>query len=373
MHLTIKSADLAKITLRIQGALLEKSLSHISLKAANERLEVSAADRVVAIYTSSSASVTEEGVAFVPAKIFSDVVRELPKTNIALKAEGSFLLIRAQSASEFVMKVPLIDDLSWKEAASFEPSVESAKIPATKLSYLLEQVLFCVSKDSSRNYGTVGYFHKSGENNLRLVGSDGYRLSYCNIQQATPKDFLPKGVCLTKRSLGEILRLCAEEAEYIELSHSDTTLKAAVDDYQVYMLLSAIKYPAYQSVLPKKMPKTACVSRLDFQSTARRILLAADKRRALQLKFTTEGLALRSKTQGVTEGRENIALKEYDGSNCKLAVHGKYLTDIFSNMVGSDVSISFNTEDQPVMFMPQEEPAGCQSRHILVPIREADN
>ena len=372
MQLLIKHDHLIQAVVRVQGALLEKNLSQVALKAEGGMLHVSASDLFLAIYTSTECQIEKEGTVFVPAKIFSDIVKELPKADIELHATKTFLLIKARSTSSFIMKVPLLEGCAWKEAPTTEFESLAAPLPSSKLAYLLEQVVFCISKESSRNYGTVGYFHKLNKNTLRLVGSDGYRLSYCDINVPLPDNFLTKGICLPKRALSEILRLCSEGSETITFAHTDTTLRASVGNCQIYMLLSGRKYPAYQSVLPTQLPKTARVSRTEFQTTARRVLLAADKTRALQLNFTGTELVLKSKTQGSTEGSENIPLKEYNGSNCKLAVHGKHLADIFSNMVGSDISISFKTEDQPIVFLSQEEPLGCQSKHILVPIREVE-
>ena len=67
---------------------------------------------------------------------------------------------------------------------------------------MIEQVQFCVAQDSPRNYGTVAFLHKPTKETCRLVGTDGFRLSYCEVQTPVPDSFLHNGVCLTKRGAG---------------------------------------------------------------------------------------------------------------------------------------------------------------------------
>ena len=239
---------------------------------------------------------------------------------------------------------------------------------------MLEQVNFCIFQDSPRNYGTIGYLHKDNEKRIKLVGTDGFRLSLCSLDLKTPESFLKNGVCLSKRALSEILKMCHETEENLKISISkdSSTLLASIDNYQLYVLLSAVKYPNYQSVLPKKLGKSLSLSRGKLQNVVKRVLLAADKTKAVQLNFTKTRLTLSSKTLGSSEGREEIAIDGYRGENCTLGVNGKFLTDIFMHAISDDMRISFESEEHPLVFVPKEEPTGCSSQHVLVPIRDSE-
>ena len=119
---------------------------------------------------------------------------------------------------------------------------------------MIEQVQFCVAQDSPRNYGSVASYTSPTVRACRLVGTDGFRLSYCEVETAMPDGFLDNGVCLSKRALSELQRMCDEGFEKIRLSIADdeTTLVAEVPDYQIFVRLSAVKYPNYMGVLPTR-------------------------------------------------------------------------------------------------------------------------
>ena len=107
------------------------------------------------------------------------------------RKEGNFLVIESLSESHFEMKLPIIDSSTWREPPRFD-SNNSTTLPSGKICYMIEQVQFCVSQDSPRNYGTVGYLHKPENGKIRLIGTDGFRLSYCDFQSDLPADFSRK-------------------------------------------------------------------------------------------------------------------------------------------------------------------------------------
>lgn len=375
MKLKITKSQLASATSRVQGAISDRSLAQIGIKAESEKVSFSATDRVLAVYCSYDCKVETPGTVFVPAKLFSDVVKELPDTEVILKLIGSQLIITAGKSNEFMMKLPTIDEASWRDIPVVKTE-NNAEILGKKLSYMIEQVQFCVAQDSPRNYGTVAYLHKPDGETCRMVGTDGFRLSYCEINIPMPDSFLSNGVCLSKRAIAEILRMCSEQFEKVSIaiSEDETTLVASVPDYQVFIRLSSVKYPNYMGVLPKKNFSSVLIARDHVQTVARRVLLAADKSRALQLCFSDSSLTLNSKTTGSSEGRETIPLSEYHGPKFDVAVNGKFLTDIFSTTNSDNLTLHFNQEnnEDPLMVVPRSEPSECRSKHVLVPIKQND-
>jgi DNA polymerase-3 subunit beta len=375
MRITIPKNLLSAATSRVQGAITERSLAQIGLHADHDKLQVAATDRILAIYSSLQCLVEESGTVFVPARLFSDVVKELPDGQVRLLQEGSYLLITAGQNAEFEMKLPLIDDLTWREPPAINTR-NTAELPSARLTYMIDQVQFCVAQDSPRNYGSVAYLHKAAKSNFRLVGTDGFRLSYSELETSLPEGFLTNGVCLSKRALTELQRMCNEGFETVRLSISEdeTTLVAEVPDYRIYVRLSAVKYPNYLGVIPNKKMAGVNVSRPQLATVARRVLLAADKSRALQLSFSDSSLTLNSKTMGSSEGRETVPLSDYRGPRFDVAVNGKFLTDVFATTDSQDLTLQFNQEsnEDPVVIVPCVEPSNCKSKHVLVPIKQND-
>ena len=207
MKVIVDKSSLSTATARSQGAVSEKNLAHIGLRAYDGKLQLTAADRILVIYNAISSEVIEPGEVFVPARLFSDVVRELPDGVVKMEKTSQYLVIKAGENDEFVMKLPRIEEKKFQEAPVID-SDNCARIPSEKLRYIIEQVQFCVAHESPRNYGAVGFLHRPKKDVLRLVGTDGYRLSYSEIEMDLPEHFLFSGLCLSKRALSELHRMC---------------------------------------------------------------------------------------------------------------------------------------------------------------------
>lgn len=371
MKLVIPKEQLSMSVQRTQGTISDRAMSQVGLKAegSTNTLKISATDRILAVYSILEGDVKEDGIVFVPGKLFSDVVRQLPDGDVSISTQGGFAVI--ESSSGFVMKLPLIEDSTWKEAPEIV-SENVADLSTSQLNYMIEQVQFCIEMESARNYGAVGYLHRPEEKKLRMVGTDGFRLSYCDIPVTLPSPFLKNGICLSKRGLVELHRMCGEGYETIRLTISpdETTLIAEVAHYRIYIRLSAVKYPNYRGVLPTAQLHPIQLSRQNLQSVTRRVLLAADKTNALRISFAENGLTMSSKTAGSSESQETIVAQGYKGQKTQLAINGKYLSDVFSHVASDELTMQFKGEEEPIIIVPKEEPFDCKSVHVLVPIRE---
>ena len=372
MELRIHRNQLLQAATRIQGAISDRNFSQAGIRAKDGSVVVSLTDRLLAIYSQHECEVAVEGHVFIPAKLLVDMVRELAPGYVTLAQRGPVLEVIAGERDEFFMRIPTVEQ-PWKELV-LNKNLVSADLRADALQYMIKQVDFCIAHESTRNYASVAFLHRVDEQKLRLVGSDGYRLSYADISVQLPEDFLTQGVCLSKRALQELERVSREGFENVRISFLDdqTTILAEVPNYQIYIRLSSVKYPKYQGVLPKGNLIPVDVSRPLLQTVAKRVLLAADRTYALQLCFGNSSLTLSSKTVGSSEGKESIVLQGYSGGDQELSVNGRFLADVFATIPSPEVTLKFRGKEDPIVLIPKVEPLGCASMHVLVPIHESE-
>lgn len=372
MHVEISPVDLKLAVSKLQSTVSDRSLSAIGLRAENGQLHLAATDRILSVFTVLPCKIATEGVSFIPGRLFLDVVRELPETTTRLLVEEGHLLIETLNDSHFSMRIPIMNDQTWKEPPTISTN-NSCRIPSDRLTYMINQVEFCISQESARAFGTVGMLHRSGPNKIRLVGTDGFRLSYCDIETSLPPEFLKDGICLSKRAISELQRIAQSGYSEVEIriDSDGNCMHASVDNYQIFVRLSSVKFPNYEGVLPSANLHFVKLSRPMFQTAMKRVLLAADKSRALQLSFSNSSLTLSSKTLGSSEGSESIALDGYKGVQRDLFVNGKFLSDVFSATSSEKLMLQFKAPEDPIVVVPDEELPKCKSLHVLVPIRES--
>lgn len=374
MKLIIDKAQLAIAMNRVLGALSEKSTGSIAFRTGENVLEMIGADKMLTVYSESPCQTLEAGTLRTQAGLLAEVIRELPAGDILLEQEDTWLKVTAGVEQTFTIKLPGIQNRHWSEPSTELKTQPKVSILAKKFAYMIEQVQFCIAHESPRSFGVVAYLHRSAPDQLRLVGTDSFRLSYSSATFDLPEEFLDLGICLSKKALNELLKMCHEGFEYIDifLSEDMNTLLAQVEGYKIIMTLSAIQFPRYESVIPEKTTSDVIVNRQLMQEVSKRVLLAAGKTKVLHMDFASNALVFHSKNMSNSEGRETLLTDEYRGKDCCLAINGKYLWDVCSASSAVAVRIGYNSEEEPLIIEPVCEPEGCLSRHILVPIRDYD-
>jgi len=372
MNIFVTSQELKKAAARLSGCVSDRATSFIGLRSEGACLQLMSTDRILSVHTNIAAEIEKGGTVFAPGRLLLDLVRELPDARVNIRLEKSVIVIETQDAGSFLMRIPVVENAEWFDRPSIEGS-NSLKIEAERLQYIINQVQFCISTDSPRAFGTVGFMHRPEPKKLRLVGTDSFRLSYCDLEIEPSCKFLPQaGISLSKRALTEIVNVAKDAQNEIELKldEEQTALQISSEDCTLLIRLSAVKFPNYQGVLPTASMNLVKVSKPIIQNAMRRVLLAADKSKALQLSFSNSSLTLTSKTIGSSEGTESIRLDGYRGADKNLMVNGRFLSEVFSVTNADQLTVQFKSSDEPIVIAPEQEVAACKSIHILVPIKE---
>ena len=356
---------------KIQACLSDKKLSHIAMKTEDNRLILTASDWAMSIYHYIECEVAEHGESFVSLSLFANVVKELPDGAVQLERQETALVVTA--GSSFSFKLPLLDNFSWSEPYTIDKK-EELEIDSADFGYFLEQVLPSVRADASRAYGTVGYFHKTTDGRLRLVGTDGCKLSYCEMVIDSESQ-IPSDICLEKRGLVELSKICSDNPEKLSIAviKNNTLLVATTANRQMFIRVSEIDYPDYAEALPDEMNhKKAVVDRVKLQGALKRVLLATDNSHTLQVSFSNGEIEISASNDSSSESREVFAVETCPlKENVKLDLNGRYVLEFLATITSDNISVWFQDLDHPIVVVPQTEIPNCKSQHVLVPIKES--
>lgn len=373
MEFICEQGQLAKAIARFSSVNYDKSVSSIGLRASDSGVSLAAADKILTVYSDCEGVVTSTGEAFLPPKLFVDIIKELPEGPVRFTSEGKWLKITAGSYSQCEMKLPYVEEQSWPKKPDEACFTQVAPLDAATFSYLVEQVMICVNHESSVRYSTVAFLHSPEPGLLRVVGTDGFRLSYAQTKLDVTNPAITKGVCLSKRCLSEILRVCSEGFKSVLLSISEEgrTLRLQVEGCEVFARVSSVAYPSYQAAIPESQPNRVEVPKSGLQSMVKRVLLTSNRHRTVTLHFAPENLRISSTNAGNSEGKESLALQEANVAQTEVSFKGKYLLDICSVSTNSEkLSVEFLDGTAPIIMRPGQGPDHSESLHVLVPMHE---
>jgi DNA polymerase-3 subunit beta len=365
MELKIATSELSKALGRSQGIVEKKStmpiLSHVLLEAKKDQIIVSATDLDLAVSSEhgEGCEILKEGALAVSARHLYEIVRALPEQQVTLKkAHNNYLELRSGPSEFRIVGLPAED---FPALPRFE-NVPFGDVDPQQLLDMVERTFFAVSTDETR-YNLNGVFFEPSADLLRLVATDGHRLSL--VERQVGASFgLKRGVILPKKGLQELRKLLQEIVEHhLVEGQSPETKLGFVENSAIFrrpgvtfsMRLIEGLFPDYRQVIPKAGDKTLKLGRERFQETLRRVsLLSTDKAHAVKLELTKGSLKVTSQNPDLGDAKEEVPV-DYEGEPLKIGFNARYVLDVLSVLRSKDVSFELADDLSPGVLRGAEE------------------
>jgi DNA polymerase III subunit beta len=341
-------------------------LSHVLLEARGAKtLHVSATDLDVSISSEHECEVVKEGAVAVSAKHLYEIVRALPEKMVTLrKAANNFLEVRSGPSEFRIVGLP-------SEDFPVLPRFEKVPFVSIDPSALLDQIdrtFFAVSSDETR-YNLNGVFFEPSQGSLRLVATDGHRLSL--TERATPGDFaLKRGVILPRKGLHELKKLLLEAVESGE-EKPDGKL-GFVENAAIFGRTGVVlegMFPDYKQVIPKAGEKSVKIGRDALLATLRRVsLLSTDKAHAVKLDLAPGTLTVSSQNPDLGDAKEEAPVA-YDGAALKIGFNARYLIDVLGVIKSDDVLLELADDLSPGVLKGADPEKDGGYTAVVMPMR----
>ncbi len=347
-------------------------LANVNIQAKGKSVSVSATDLEISLLGSAPAKVDKPGSLTVGAKVFYDIVRELPEQDISIKegASGrleiksgnSLFKINGTSSDEF----PSLVGCSLKDAVSVE---------ASKLYEMFDKTSFAVSTDETRyNINGVNIemvdgqgeksSKKSKSNTIRFVSTDGHRLAM--IDRPAEGIKVDSSVIVPRKGISELKKVLESNDGSAKISFNEGFFTVQSGSVTVGVRLVDGQFPDYNQVIPKEVKTTINVSKNDFLASIKRVsLVTADKSRTVRFGISGNTMTLTSSSPEYGEAKEVVEVQK-DGDDIEIGFSARYVIDLLGAMSSSEnVTINLNGELGPGMFMGDDE----KYKAIVMPMR----
>ena len=354
----------ARSTIQLLGGIL--------LEAGEEVVRLSATDMEVSIQTSSPARVEEGGRVVIPARIFNDVVRSLPKGQLALVHDSSEGVVRLSAwENEYQIRAYAAEDFprlpEFDEAGAFGMSGEA-------LVETVEKVSRSYSRDETRPVLT-GILISFEESRVRMVTTDSYRLSIKETELATTFEGSREAI-IPARAMQEVSRIfTSSEEDRVEVALSENQALFRIGDVLFGTRLIEGNFPEYKRLLPNAFEREISVSREDLIDTLRRVNLFAQRQTPpvpVSLAFSEGAVEVTVRNGEVGEARERLPATSEDDFN--ISFNPGYLLDGVSAVDSEKVLFKLNESLKPGLIVPDSSAgeAGEESDflYLIMPMRD---
>ncbi len=382
MEFSVGKEDLLQCLYLVQGVVERRSslpmLSHVLIESDSTGesegvISLGATDLEIGIRQQCQAEVKESGSTTADARKLYEIIRELPSGQVRLRSSGNGWVDVNSGRSHFRIasldpqEFPTITGQKEKKEESSSSSDQFISLPGPTLREMIEKTLFATSPDETRLNLSGVYLETQKEGKVRMVASDGHRLSLIEREVATPS--LPDwpSVILPKKGLVETRKLLEKSEGTIDVSVNDSVVNLKKETTELFMRLIEGEFPDYQQVVPKEHTHRIEFPRDELLSALRRILiLTTERSRGIKLQFEKDKIEVSVNTPDLGEGTEEI-VASYAGEGLSIGFNGRYLIEALNVMNEGDSVVLFLKDEMSPGLLQQKE--SREFSYVIMPMK----
>ncbi|HEY6011806.1 MAG TPA: DNA polymerase III subunit beta [Nitrospirota bacterium] len=370
MKLKIKKEEILKGLQRIQGVVEKKNtmpiLSNMLFTAEGKNVDIVATDLEIGLRGRYTAEVEKPGSVTVSAKKMYEIVRELPEEDIQISVDDSNWVKVRSGHSQFKLvglpkdEYPALPDVAEEGMIAIEGET---------LRDMIKKTLYSVGENDAR-YVLNGLFvhmtQTKGGLNIRMVGTDGHRLSM--IDRVVDAKHKEESIIIPKKAMMELRRILEEDAPQAELRLGFSKNHALFKRDGLVMVSKLIdgNYPNYLQVVPAKSTKKVIVSKDVFTHAVKRVsILSKEKTNAVKLQLEKDRLILSTNNPEVGEANEELGV-DYKGEAISIGFNSRYLMDVLTAMERQNIALELSDALSPCLITEEgDEHYKC----VVMPMR----
>lgn len=356
-------------------------LANILLATDNGRLKLAATDLDIGITTWIPAEIGEEGSITLPARLFGDIVGNLPNHDVNLALDARTQTVKL-TCSRFTSNIKGIEADDFPPIPTVDGDDATLKVSAGVLRTCIEQVAFAASTDESRPVltGVLVRLHPneaSGGYSATFAAADGYRLATRSItlpaESKQPSfdisEFIVPAKALSE--LGRIIGDAGDDPVVIAVTSGGGQVLFQTEQANLVSRLIDGRFPDFERIIPSAHTTRSII---DTQELVKAVKLASFFATANQnfVKLTIEpGDDINAGKLIISANAAEIGdnTSELDGTitgeSNQIAMNVKFLNEALAAMGTPQIALETQNPQSPGVFKPVGDEGYI---HVIMPM-----
>lgn len=337
-------------------------LSNVLLRRTSSGLNMLATDLELQVSTDLPLiDVPSESAITISAKKLVDILRAIPdKTDVALETTETRVVVKA-GKSKFSLQTLPADEYPMMQSSVSEE--QALTLPQSQLKYLLSLVQFAMAHQDIRYY-LNGLLIVVEQDHLRLIATDGHRMSYVRVplQHNLP----PQQVIVPRKTVVEIFKQLEDNDNPVSIHLGEKQISFDFSGIRVLSKLIEGAFPDYNRVIPQNNTRVFEQDRLPLlQALQRAAILSNEKFRGVRLVLTDGLLTIISNNAEQEEAQEEVEI-DYNGGSLDIGFNISYLLDVLNNVKPEKIRIALGETGGSMLLTFITD---IEFRHVVMPMR----
>lgn len=364
MKFSINQSELHNaLSVVVKGSSTRSTLSILAgvyLKAVDDSVTLQTTNLELSIRINVPALVEEPGETVVPAKLFSDIVKNLPDMAVRIEADDATATVFCDSTT-FSLKA--LNPLDFPAFPEVEAEQET-QFPFSVFSSMVKSTAKVVSHDETRMVLTGVLVSRTGTT-CKMVATDSYRLAVAEVEVETPAPEEFEAVIS-----GSFLQ------DIAALPNSDEAITLALNENQIivtYRNTTFINrriegtFPNYRQLIADGYITRATMPTAALADAVRRVSLLSNKISPVQIKVDVESgvVTLLTNAQDVGNAQESL-ICNIEGESVDIAFNFSFVLDGLNSISTDEVHLDLFGPMKPGILRAGE---GENFLYLIMPVR----
>lgn len=325
-------------------------LECILVDATKNVIKLTANDMELGIETSIEGNIVEKGIIALDAKIFLEIVRKLPDSDITIETDSSYKTIITCEKAKFTIIGKSGEDFSYLPVIEKENQIIISQFT---LKEVVRQTIFSISDNDNNKLMTGELFDINGDE-LKVVSLDGHRISIRKIQLKNNYDSIK--VVVPGKTLNEVSKILPGDAESdVTISFTDKHIVFEFGNTVVVSRLIEGEYFKIEQMLSSDYETKVKINKKEFLNCIDRatLLVKEGDKKPIIINITDESMELKINSI-LGSMNEDIDI-EKQGKDLMIGFNPKFLIDALRVIDDEEVDLYMVNPKAPCFIKNAEE------------------
>lgn len=325
-------------------------LECILIDASANEIKLTANDMELGIETKIDGEIAERGIIALDAKIFSEIVRKLPDSDVVIETDSSFKTMITCEKAKFNIIGKSGEDFSY---IPYIERNEAINMSQFTLKEVIRQTIFSIADNENNKLMTGELFEINGDH-LRVVSLDGHRISIRNIQ--LKKSYESKKVVVPGKTLQEVSKILPGNSEeevniYLTENHivfefHNTTVVSRLIEGEYFKIEQMLSSDYDTKIKMNKRELLDCIDRS-------MLLVKEGEKKPIIMNVTDDNMELKINSF-IGSMNEDIDISK-EGKDIMIGFNPKFFIDALRVIDEEEVSLYMVNPKAPCFIKDDEE------------------
>ena len=325
-------------------------LECILIEASPSEIKLTSNDMELGIETIVRGTVLERGKIAIDAKLFSEIIRKLPDSDITIETDDRYNVSISCENAHFNISGKSGDEFSYLPTIERNEHISLSQFT---LKEVIRQTIFSIAANENNKLMT-GELFEVNENELKVVSLDGHRISIRNIQ--LNDNYGHKKVVVPGKTLTEISRiLSGDKDKEVLIFFASNHILFEFDDTMVVSRLIEGEYFKINQMLSSDYDTKIALNKKELLDCIERstLLIRESDKKPIIIRIGDEEMEL-AISSAIGSLKENIAVDK-KGKDIVIGFNPRFLIDALRVIDDEEVSLYMINSEAPCFIRDDEQ------------------